>query len=73
VGSSHGGTADGVGSGGTSDPGAENVDTWCENIKDRSIVGEACSCIVGVNGTDRDGVWCGGWGNICGVLLEMDD
>lgn len=65
----HGGTGDGVGGRVGSDPGREDTDTWSKDIDRGAEVGEGGAGIVDIGGTDGDGVWCGGWGDIGGVLV----
>lgn len=56
VGAGHGGSADGVGSGGGADPGGENVDTGAEDINTGTVVGERGSAPAGVKGSNGQGV-----------------
>ena len=73
---SHGGSADGAGSRVGPDPRRENVDTWSEDIDNRSVVGERSTVVVDVNGTDGDSERLRCWrvvGGVGSVIAGCDD
>lgn len=68
VGSSHGGTGNGVGVGVAAVPGREDADAGAEDVESGAVVGEVGNGPVRVDGTDRDGAGSRGGGHISGVL-----
>ena len=53
---SHGSSTDGVGSEVTGMPCAGDVNTWSKDVKTTSVVGERCTSVVSIGGTDGDGL-----------------
>lgn len=56
VGSGHGGTRDGVGSGGGANPGREDAGAWGKDVEDSTVVGVGGTGTVGGDGTNGDGI-----------------
>jgi hypothetical protein len=52
---SHGSTRNGVGAGGSTNPGAEDVDTRSPDVDDGAVVRERCLAVARVDGTDGVG------------------
>ena len=65
VGSSHGGSRDGVGA--VAGPGRKNIDTGSKNVDESAIVGEGGAYITAIGGADSEGSGLGGWRVVGGI------
>ncbi len=72
---SHGGTRDSVNSILASNPGRQDVQSWCKDIIALSVVGEVSALIGEGGGTDGDGKLGSGWRVVArvGVVVASSD